>query len=83
MKFVLGSLVFLASLFLMRQVLVTSGVVHPNLVMLFLVAAACIPLGGIVLVEGAMEHEVKDLRERIDALEARIRSGRDESDPPS
>lgn len=82
MKFVLGSLVFLASLFLMRQVLVASGVVHPNLVMLFLVAAAGIPLGGIVLVEGAMEHEVKDLRERIDALEARLR-GRDDADPPS
>ncbi len=83
MKFVLGSLVFLASLFLMRQVLVVSGMVHPTLVMLFLVAAAGIPLGGIVLVEGALEHEVKDLRARIDALERRLAPPADDSDPPS
>lgn len=80
MKFVLGSIVFLASLYLMHQVLVATGMATPTVAMLFLVAAAGIPLGGIVLVEGALEHEVRDLRARLDAIERRI--GMAEEDSP-
>ena len=80
MKFVLGSVVFLASLYLMNQVLVATGIATPTVAMLFLVAAAGIPLGGIVLVEGALEHEVRDLRARLDALESRL--GATEEDAP-
>ena len=80
MKFVLGSVVFLASLYLMNQVLVATGIATPMVAMLFLVAAAGIPLGGIVLVEGALEHEVRDLRARLDELERRL--GASEGDAP-
>ena len=72
MKIAFGSIIFLASLLLMRQVLVGSGLMTPVVAMLFLVAAVGIPLGGIVLVEGALEHEVRDLRARIDDLERRL-----------
>jgi hypothetical protein len=73
LRFVLGSIVFLASLYLMHQVLVATGIATPTVAMLFLVAAAGIPLGGILLVEGALEHEVRELRARLDALEQRVR----------
>jgi hypothetical protein len=73
LKIAFGSIIFLASLFLMRQVLVGTALMNSTVVMLFLVAAVGIPLGGIVLVEGALEHEVEDLRARIDSLEKRLR----------
>jgi len=73
LKIAFGSIIFLASLFLMRQVLVGTGLMNSTVVMLFLVAAVGIPLGGLVLVEGAMEHEVNDLRSRIAELEKRQR----------
>lgn len=81
MKLALGSIIFLASMALMRQVLVASGLATPVLAFLFLVASAGIPLGGIVLVEGALEHEANALRERIDTLEKRLAAL--EQDPPS
>ena len=72
LKILFGSIIFLASLFLMRQVLVGTGLMNSTVVMLFLVAAVGIPLGGIVLVEGAVEHEVNELRARIHELEKRL-----------
>lgn len=81
MKVVFGSIIFLASLFLMRQVLVGTGLLNATAAMLFLVAAVGIPLGGIVLVEGALEHEVRVLSDRIDSLERRL--GREDPDRPS
>ncbi len=82
MKLLFGSAVFLASLFLMRQVLVGTGLTSPVGAMLFLLSAVGIPFGGLVLVESALEVETRRLRERIDALERRVRSLEDSS-PPS
>jgi hypothetical protein len=82
LKLLFGSAVFLASLFLMRQVLVGTGLASSTGAMLFLVSAVGIPLGGLVLVESALEAETRKLRERIDGLERRLRSLEDSS-PPS
>jgi hypothetical protein len=85
-KLVLGSIVFLVSLFLMRQILVVAGVLDPPTALLFLVACVGIPLGGMVFLEGALEHEnrslrkeMAELRRQVLALQERL-SGR--GDPP-
>lgn len=75
----MGSVVFLASLFLMRQVLVGTGITTPSVALLFLVSAVGIPLGGIVLVEAALEHEARRLRERIEGLETRLQALEEDS----
>ena len=84
MRVVIGSVVFLLSLYLMRQVLVETGLLSPTAALVFLVAAVGIPLGGIVFLEGAfdteyrrLEKEVKDLREELQ----RLRDGASGSDP--
>jgi len=71
----IGSIVFLLSLYLMRQVLVEAGLLSPTAALVFLVAAVGIPLGGIVFLEGAfdneyrrLEKEVRTLREEIERL---------------
>jgi hypothetical protein len=80
-KLALGSIIFLASMYLMRQVLIASGIATPTVAFLFLVAAAGIPLGGLVLMEGALEHEARDLRARLDVLEKRLAER--EEEPPA
>lgn len=72
MKPLIGSVVFLASLFLMRRILVDAGVFSPALALVFLACVVGIPLGGIVFLEGALEQESRDLRREIDGLRAQI-----------
>ncbi|MCA9753680.1 MAG: hypothetical protein R3B81_09990 [bacterium] len=79
MKSLLGSVVFLMSLFLVRQVMVGAGVLTSGTTLLFLVGLVGLPLGAIVLVEGAFEHEFRAMRERIERLESELAS-RDRSD---
>jgi hypothetical protein len=73
LKAVIGSLVFLFSLFLMRQVLVGSGLLGPWSALMFLVAAVGIPLGGIVFLEGAFDHECRRLEREVGALREEVR----------
>ena len=82
MKAVLGSVVFLVSLFLLRQILVGAGLLSANLTLLFLVGLVGVPLGGIVFLEAAFEHENKALRREMRQLEeelARLRRGDEDS----
>jgi hypothetical protein len=71
-KAVLGSVVFLLSLFLLRQILVGTGLLSPNLTLLFLVGLVGVPLGGIVFLEAAFEHEHRALRQEIRKLEEEL-----------
>jgi hypothetical protein len=76
-KAVLGSVVFLLSLFLLRQILVGAGVLAPNVALLFLVAVVGVPLGGIVFLEAAFEHENRELRREIEQLREEVTELRD------
>ncbi len=83
MRVVIGSVVFLLSLFLMRQVLVGSGLLSPVTALVFLVAAVGIPLGGIVFLEGAFDQEYKKLEKEVQSLREelqRLRGGPSERD---
>ena len=81
MKSVIGSVVFLVSLFLMRRILVDAGVLSPTLALLFLACVVGIPLGGIVFLEGALDQESRDLRREIDGLRAEIAELRQHAAP--
>jgi uncharacterized membrane protein YccC len=81
LKSLIGSAVFLVSLFVMRRILVEAGVMTPDLALVFLACVVGIPLGGIVFLEGAIERESQDLRREIDSLRAEIAALR-ESTPP-
>ena len=79
MRVTIGSAVFLLSLFLMRQVLVQTGLLSPTAALVFLVAAVGIPLGGIVFLEGAFDHEMKRLEREVESLREEIRRLREPS----
>jgi hypothetical protein len=64
----LGSVVFLVSLFAMRQLLVGSGMLDPLASLLFLSCLVGIPLGGILLLEGAFDAEQRRLRQDLEAM---------------
>lgn len=64
----LGSVVFLVSLFGMRQLLVGSGMLDPLASLLFLSCLVGIPLGGILLLEGAFDTEQRRLRQDLEAM---------------
>jgi hypothetical protein len=71
-KSLVGSVVFLVSLFLARRILVEAGVLSPALALVFLACVVGIPLGGIVFLEGALEHESRDLRREIEGLRSEL-----------
>jgi hypothetical protein len=77
----IGSVVFLLSLFLMRQVLVETGLLTPTAALVFLVAAVGIPLGGIVFLEGAFDREHRRLEREVEALREEVRRLRGPSAP--
>ena len=79
MRVVFGSVVFLLSLFLMRQVLVNTGLLPPGTALVFLLAAVGIPLGGIVFLEGAFEQEHKKLEDQVRQLREELRRLREGS----
>lgn len=84
MRVAIGSVVFLLSLFLMRQVLVQTGLLAPTEALVFLVAAVGIPLGGIVFLEGAFDAEYRRLEKEVRALREaveRLRGGDSGPDP--
>ena len=70
LKSLIGSAVFLVSLFVMRRILVETGMLTPDLALVFLACVVGIPLGGIVFLEGALERESQDLRKEIESLRA-------------
>lgn len=72
MKSILGSVVFLASLFLMHRILVQAGLLTPTLALMFLACLVGVPLGGLVFLEGSMDLQNRELRREIDALRAEI-----------
>jgi hypothetical protein len=78
MKSILGSAVFLASLFILRNVLVSSGALTPTMTLIFLAGLVGIPLGGIVFLEGTLEQQRRELQEEIDGLKAQIEELRGE-----
>ncbi len=71
-KAVLGSVTFLVSLFLMRQILVGTGLMPPNVALIFLVAAVGIPLGGIVFLEAAFDGEQRAIRRELQELREEV-----------
>lgn len=73
-KAVLGSVVFLLSLFLARQILVGAGVLSGNLALLLLVALVGIPLGGVIFLETAFDQESRELRAEIARLQGEVDS---------
>lgn len=73
-KAVLGSVVFLLSLFLARQILVGAGVLSGNLALLLLVALVGIPLGGVIFLETAFDQESRELRGEIERLRSEVDS---------
>ena len=73
-KAVLGSVVFLLSLFLARQILVGAGVLSGNLALLLLVALVGIPLGGVIFLETAFDQESRELRAEIERLQGEVDS---------
>jgi hypothetical protein len=81
-RVVIGSVVFLLSLYLMRQVLVETGLLSPMAALVFLVAAVGIPLGGIVFLEGAFDHEYRKLDKEVRALREEVRQLRDGTSEP-
>lgn len=84
MRVLIGSVVFLLSLYLMRQVLVQTGLLSPMAALVFLVAAVGIPLGGIVFLEGAFDAEYRRLEKELRALREEVRRLRgDEPSEPS
>ncbi len=82
MKTVLGCAVFVASLFLLRRILVETGLLTPTLALAFLACLVGIPLGGIVFLEGALDSSARDLRREIEALRAEIDALRPAARPP-
>ena len=68
MKALLGSAVFLVSLYLMRQILVGTGLLSPTLALVFMVAVVGIPLGGIIFLESAFDLETRKLRSEVRGL---------------
>jgi hypothetical protein len=69
---VLGSVVFLVSLFGLRQMLVGSGMLDPLASLFFLSCLVGIPLGGILLLEGAFDTEQRRLREDLETLRREV-----------
>jgi archaellum biogenesis protein FlaJ (TadC family) len=78
----LGSVVFLASLFMLRRILVETGLLTPTLALAFLACLVGIPLGGIVFLEGAIDTRTRELRREIEALRAELGANRRPSEPP-
>lgn len=72
MKTILGSVVFVASLFLLHRILVGSGMLTPTLAFFFLACLVGVPLGGIVFLEGSMDQQNRELRRELDALRAEV-----------
>ena len=68
MKSFFGSVIFVASMFLMRRILVEAGVLTPSLALAFLACLVGIPLGGFVFLEGALEQQSRELRREIEEL---------------
>jgi hypothetical protein len=82
MKTVLGSAVFVASLFVLRRILVETGMLTPSMALAFLACVVGIPLGGIVFMEGALDSTARELRREIEALRAELESLRGAGPPP-
>ena len=85
MKALLGAAVFLASLVLMRQILITAAALSPAAALLFLVAAVGIPLGALLFLEAAFDvdqrrvrDEIGELRREVDRLRERMSATSDE-----
>lgn len=72
MKALLGSFVFVASMFLLRRILVEAGLLSPGLALAFLACLVGIPLGGIIFLEGAIDQQGRDLRREIEELRAEV-----------
>ena len=70
MKSILGSAVFLASLFILRNLIVGAGLLSPVATLIFLACLVGIPLGGIVFVEGTVDEQRRELMREIEALRA-------------
>ena len=68
MKTVLGSVVFLVSLFGLRQILIGAGLLDPLTALLFVGCLVGIPLGGVLFLEGALESEQERMRRELDAV---------------
>lgn len=82
MKALVGTVLFFASLFLIRQILIGSGLLPPMATLVFLIGLVGIPFAGILLVESALDQEQRAIREEIDRLReeiAALRSDRSES----
>ncbi len=77
---VLGSVVFLVSLFGMRQMLVGLGVLDPLASLFFLSCLVGIPLGGILLLEGAFDAEQRRLRQDLETLRREVAELRGQAD---
>ncbi len=72
MKSILGSAVFLASLFLLHRILVQAGLLTPTLALMFLACLVGVPLGGLVFLEGSIDVQNRELRREIESLRAEI-----------
>ena len=72
MKSILGSAVFLASLFILRNLIVGAGILTPTLTLIFLACLVGIPLGGIVFLEGTIDQQRRELQQEIDGLRAQL-----------
>jgi hypothetical protein len=82
LKPLLGSVVFVASMFLLRRILVDAGILTPSLALAFLACLVGIPLGGIVFLEGAIDQQGRELRREIEALREEIAALRRAAPPP-
>ncbi len=81
MKSFVGAGVFLISLFLMRRILVSAGVLDPWTAFLFVTAAVGVSFAGFLFLEAALDAHREATRRELDALRRDLDARR--SSPPS
>jgi hypothetical protein len=78
LKALVGTALFLASLFLLRQILVGSGLLPPMAALVFLIGLVGVPFAGILLIVSALDHQQRETRDELDRLRQEIAALRSE-----
>ena len=82
MKSLFGGAVFLASLFLMRRILVSAGVLDPWTAFLFVTSAVGVSLAGFLFLEGALDAHRDATRRELDAVRRELSARSSRAAPP-
>ena len=79
MKALIGTALFLSSLFLLHQILVGGGLLAPVAALAFLIGLVGVPFAGILFVESAIDREHREVREEVERLRQEVAALREEA----